>query len=118
MQDIHKVRSIAQAREILKLAYRTTASFPREERYGITSQMRRAAFGIGSNIAEGCGRSSHAALRLSLDRAMAETSELEFQCLGCQDVKIGDTQELDRLIDECIREKKMLANWIVDLRHK
>ena len=80
--------------------------------------MRRAAFGIGSNIAEGCGRSSHAALRLSIDRAMGEASELEFQCLGCQDVEIGDPTELDRLISEVTREKRMLASWIVDLRRR
>jgi four helix bundle protein len=118
MQDIHKVRSIAQARVILKLAYRTTRSFPAEERYGITAQMRKAAFGIGSNIAEGCGRSSHAALRLALDRAMGECSELELQCLGCQDVEIGDHDQLDHVIAETIIGKKMLAKWIVYLRRR
>ena len=118
MQDIRKVRCIAQARVVLKLAYATTRSFPAEERYGITSQMRRSAFGIGSNIAEGCGRSSHAALRVSLDRAMAEASELEFQCLGCQDIEIGDYAELDRLMEEVIRGKKMMACWIVYLRRR
>jgi four helix bundle protein len=93
-------------------------SLPDEERYGITSQVRRSSFGIGSNIAEGCGRSSHAALRLSLDRAMSEASELHFQCLGCQDVEIGDHAELERLIEEDIRGKKMIAKWIVDLRRR
>jgi four helix bundle protein len=118
MQDIRKVRTIAQARVILKLTYKTTRSFPPEERYGITAQMRSAAFGIGSNIAEGCGRSSHAALRVSLDRAMGECSELEYQCLGCQDVEIGDYDQLERVIAETISGKKMLAKWIVYLRRR
>src|SRR4051812_35548873 len=109
MQDFLRLRVIAQARVILRLTYRTTASFPREERYGVTAQMRSAAFGIGSNIAEGCGRSSHAALRLALDRSMGECSELQFQCIGCQDVEVGNHDELERLGEEAIRGKKMLA---------
>jgi four helix bundle protein len=118
MQDILKLRVIAQARVVLRLAYRTTATFPVEERYVATSQMRRSAWGIGSNIAEGCGRSSYRALRVSLDRAMGEASELRLQCLGCQDLELGDQRLVNGLLAETNREMKMLANFIVDTRRR
>ena len=49
---------------------------------------------------------------------MGECSELEFQCLGSQDVGLGNFDELTELMEETIREKKMIASWIVDLRRR
>jgi four helix bundle protein len=118
MQDIFKLRVIAQARVVLRLAYRATERFPPEEKFGITSQMRRAAWGIGSNIAEGCGRSSYRAFRVSLDRALAEASELRFQCIGSQDLNLGDSELVVELLKETIREMKMLSTLIVDVRRR
>src|SRR5258708_12854802 len=56
MQDFNKLKVAAQARAIILATYRFTASLPREEMFGLTSQMRRAAVSIGLNIAEGCSR--------------------------------------------------------------
>jgi four helix bundle protein len=118
MQDFRRLRVIRGAREVLVLAYRVTAAFPRAERFGFVSQMRRSALGIGSNIAEGCGRSSNAAFRVSLDRAMGETSELEFQCVAAGDLGLGNSRDLDRLMDAVIREKMSLASLIVSVRKR
>ena len=59
MRDHTELRAFELADEVAVLLYRVPARFPREELYGLTSQMRRAAISIPSNIVEGCARDSH-----------------------------------------------------------
>ena len=54
MRDHTKLRAFEMADEVAVLLYHVTAGFPKEERYGLTSQMRRAAVSVPSNIVEGC----------------------------------------------------------------
>ena len=96
--------------------YRVTASFPKEELYGLTSQMRRASSSIAANVAEGCGRDSQVELARFIHIASGSASELEYHFLLARDLGFIDTQtynEFDSSINEI---KKMLAGFAKAVR--
>src|SRR5437588_13111860 len=86
MSDFKKLNVWQKAYELTLLLYRATACFPRSELYGLTSQMRRCCVSIGSNIAEGCGRSGDTEKARFLRIARGSTSELEYQVLVALDL--------------------------------
>ena len=118
MQSAKNLHVYGKALELAKLVYATTAAFPQHERFGLTSQMRRAAVSIGSNIAEGCGRRGDKELVGYLYIAMGSASELEFQlelatALGY--LGAGDAAPLQDAIEAV---KGMLSRLILSLREK
>jgi four helix bundle protein len=86
--------------------YELTQGFPQEERFGLTSQMRRSAVSIPANIAEGCGRGGSAELSRFLTIAQGSASELEYLCtlagaLGM--LQEGEAEELCQAVQEVAR---------------
>ena len=79
MRDHTKLRAFEMADEVAVLVYQVTAGFPREEVYGLTSQMRRAAVSVPSNIVEGCARNSQADYLRFLTVAFGSLRELHYQ---------------------------------------
>ncbi len=79
MRDHTKLKAFHLADEVVLLVYRVTARFPREEQYGLISQMRRAAVSVVSNIVEGCARSSEADYLHFLTMAFGSIRELHYQ---------------------------------------
>ena len=108
MQDFRNLRVSAKARELVVAVYELTATFPAAERFGLTSQMRRAAISCGSNIAEGCGRAGDRALAASLYVSHAEACELEFQLLAAQDLGFA-TEERAARSRECLRTFRFMV---------
>ncbi len=96
--------------------YELTRSFPADELYGLTAQMRRASAGIGANIAEGCGRGSDADFARFLQIAMGSASELEYHILLARDLGLVDAPDHGRLTEQVIEVKRMLASLIKKLR--
>lgn len=83
--------------------YRVTRTFPKEELYGLTSQIRRAAASIGANLAEGCGRRSDGEFARYLLIAMGSASELSYHLLLARDLDYLQEADFVRL-DECLEE--------------
>jgi len=96
--------------------YQATKSFPKEEMYGLTAQIRRAGSSIPANIAEGCGREGEAELARFLNIAMGSASELEYYLLLARDLGFLPPGEYTRLHQETTELKKMLATFINKLR--
>src|SRR5437762_782503 len=85
MQDFRKLEVWQRGQRLALSVYRATATYPGSERFGLTSQMRRAAASIPANIAEGCGRASSAEFRQFLHIAAGSANELICFVLLSQD---------------------------------
>ena len=79
MRDHRKLRAFELADEVAVLVYQVTRAFPREEIYGLTSQMRKAAVSVPSNIVEGCSRESQTEYVRFLEIAFGSLRELHYQ---------------------------------------
>jgi len=86
MRDFKKIKVWEKAHKLTLQLYKVTASFPQEERYGLTSQIRRSAASIPANIAEGAGRDTQAELARFVHIASGSASELEYHLLLARDL--------------------------------
>ena len=116
MQDFRNLKVWEKAHSLTLDVYATSREFPREEMYGLTSQVRRAAASIGANIAEGCCRKGDAELGRFLQIAMGSASEVEYHCLLARDLEFLQPAQYERLTTEVIEIKRMLASLISKLR--
>jgi four helix bundle protein len=87
-----------KAMELVTEIYRMTQGFPKEELFGLTSQIRRAAVSVPSNIAEGKGRLSKGEFRQFLGNARGSLAELETQILIAQNLQYLHGAEVNRLL--------------------
>jgi four helix bundle protein len=116
MKSYRSLQVWSKSHELTLAIYRAAASFPREELYGLTSQVRRCAASIPSNIAEGCGRGSDAELRQFLQQAMGSATELDYQLLLARDLDLLAADAYSTLAAQVTEIQKMLAAFILRLR--
>ena len=102
--------------ELTLAVYKATARFPADERYGLTSQIRRSSVSIPANNAEGCGRGSDADLARFLQIAAGPASELEYHLLLASRLDLLDATEHKRLTKEVTEVKRMLTSFIKKLK--
>ena len=93
MRDHTKLRAFELADDVAALVYKATQVFPREDLYGLTSQMRRAAVSVASNIVEGCARESQTEYLRFLEIAFGSLRELHYQ-VGLS-IRLGYLSERD-----------------------
>jgi four helix bundle protein len=92
--------------------YRVSRGFPREELYGITGQLRRAAASIGANLAEGCGRRTSTELARFVRIAMGSASELDNHLLLSRDLGFMNGDDFTRCEADLIEVRKMLTSFL------
>ena len=109
MKDFRKLKVWEKAHQLVLAVYQTTASFPRDETYGLTMQARRAASSIPSNIAEGCGRDGDAELARFCLIARGSATELEYQILLAHDLKMIPSARYEELSQQIAEIKRMLT---------
>jgi len=105
-----------KAMDLVVSVYRMTASFPKEEQYGLISQMRRCAVSIPSNIAEGRGRGSRKEFLRFVYIAYASGSELETQIEIAKRLKFVDDDGVNPLLGSLTEVMKMLNSSIRSLK--
>jgi four helix bundle protein len=116
VKDFRELKVWQKAHQLTLAVYRITAAFPREELYGLTSQLRRASSSIAANLAEGCGRNGDMEFARFCSMAMGSASELEYHLLLAKDLKLlkpADHQELDQRATEL---KRMLTALMQKLK--
>ncbi len=112
MQDFRDLKVWQKSHQLTLQIYQHTRNFPKEELYGITSQIRRASSSIPTNIAEGCGRDYARFLQIAIGSA----KEVVYLILLCKDIQLLSPQIYEDLQIETTQIKKMLASFIKKLR--
>jgi four helix bundle protein len=116
LRDFRELKVWEKAHLLTQAVYKATTTFPKDELYGLTSQIRRACASVPANIAEGCGRGSDAELARFLQIAMGSASELEYYFLLARDLNLLSGPKYERLTREVTEVKKMLASFILKLK--
>ena len=118
MRNYKKLRAFELADELVVAIYHCTKSFPNDERFGLTSQMRRAAVSIPSNIVEGSSRNTLAEYLRFLDIAYGSACELEYQVNLAFRLGYMDEQSSVALEAKCGETARVLNGLIAGLRKR
>ena len=109
MKNFRDLTVWQKSHQLALAAYRETASFPADERFGLTSQIRRSASSVPANIAEGCGRRGNAEFHRFLQVAMGSASEVEYHFLLAHDLNYLSGERYRDLSGRVSEVKRMLA---------
>ena len=116
MKDFKKLNVWQKSIELVTSVYKISKSFPAEEKYGITSQITRAAVSIPSNIAEGSSRHSEKDYFRFLEIALGSAFELETQLIIIGKLEMINSKELVMILDETKTVQKMLSGLMSKLK--
>jgi four helix bundle protein len=115
MKPFRDLKVWQKAHQLTLAIYQTTTTFPREEMYGLTSQLRRSSSSVCANLAEGCGRKGDAELARFCSIALGSASELEYHLLLASDLKLIKASEHDELAQRTTEVKRMLTSLLLKL---
>jgi four helix bundle protein len=116
MQSFRNLRVWQKAHSMTLEVYRLTRAFPKEELYGLTSQMRRSACSVGANIAEGCCKSGDRDFGRFLQIAAGSAGELEYHAVLAHDLGLLNPADYQRLLEQAVEVKRMLSSLLKKLR--
>lgn len=112
MKDFRTLTVWQKSHELALLTYKETKQFPKEEQYGLTSQVRRAASSVSANIAEGCGRGTAAEFSRFLQIAFGSISELDCHLLLARDLGLLGNDSYEIIYARIFEVRKMLSSLI------
>ena len=116
MRDFHKLQIWQRSHQLTLDVYRISKSFPKDEVFGLTSQIRRAVSSIPTNIAEGCGRTSNKDFAHFLQIAIGSATEVEYQLLLAHDINYINDDDYQALTDETVVVRKMIIKYQSELK--
>jgi|SRR5581483_2568971 len=113
MKNFRDLKVWEKAHELTLKVYSAPPTFPKEELYGLTSQIRRCSASIAANIAEGCGRRGNGEFHRFLQIASGSASELDYHLLPANDLKFLKQPQYQELSKELLEVRRMLTGLIV-----
>lgn len=116
MRNFRELKVWEKAHHLTLGVYKASQSFPRDEIYGLTSQIRRSSVSVPANIAEGCGRDGDAELARFFQIAMGSASELDYHLLLAHDLNLLNSSDYGQLASEVGEVKRMLTSFIQKLK--
>lgn len=118
MKPFRQLKVWEKAHVLTLEIYKVSKQFPSDERYGLTSQLRRAGASVAANIAEGCGRNGDAELARFLHIAIGSASETEYHLLLAKDLGYLPQADYTGLNDLVCEVKRMLASFVQTVKLK
>jgi four helix bundle protein len=115
MRNFRKYQVWELGHDITLDVYRLSKQFPKDELFGITSQMRRCSSSVPANIAEGCGRETEKEFKRFLIIANGSATELEYFLILVNDLKLAEQESIDNLIEKVDQLKRSLNRLISKL---
>jgi four helix bundle protein len=116
MKDFKELKVWEKAHILTLLVYEETRAFPKQEMYGLTSQLRRAAASVAANIVEGCGRRSDGEFTRFLQIARGSASELEYHILLARDLQLLTEAVYCNLDSKVVEVERMLTGLVKRVR--
>jgi four helix bundle protein len=116
MKNFRELKSWQKAHQLALAVYQITATLPREELYGLTSQLRRSCSSIPANLAEGCGRTGDGDFARFCSIAMGSASELAYHLLLAKELKLIKAKDYQDLTERTTEVKRMLTALVQKLK--
>lgn len=116
MKDFRQLKVWEKSPQLALAVYKASKEFPKEELYGLTSQIRRASMSIPTNIAEGCGKYTDADFAKFLQMAMGSASETEYQLILARDLEFLPNNSYEKLHNDVEEVKRVLASLLNTIR--
>jgi four helix bundle protein len=116
MQDFKNLLVWQKSHACTLLIYRLTKRFPDDERFGLTSQLRRGTASIAANLAEGCGRGSDQDFARFVQMAMGSSAEVEYHLILARDLEYVNSDDFATAVGAIEEVKRMLASLLKTVR--
>jgi four helix bundle protein len=115
VRDFRTLQAWQRAHALTLAAHQLTKTFPRGERYGLTSQINRAAASVGANLAEGCGSVTDGEFAQFVRIALRSASELEYHLLLARDLNLTGGPAYEGAASEVVQVKRMMTGLLKKL---